>query len=58
MEIKFLRETYKSEARASPPGLSIRKITALTALYLPDSEIKNFPTLKNLKEKQKFSYSD
>ena len=34
IEVKYSR-TYKSEARASPPGLSIRMIAAL---YLLDSE--------------------
>ena len=34
IEVKYSR-TYKSEARASPPGLSIRIIAAL---YLLDSE--------------------
>lgn len=36
MEVKY-RGTYKSEARASPPGLSIRMIAAL---YLFDSKGK------------------
>lgn len=35
-EEKMFGVTYKSEARASPPGLSIRKMTALNFF---DSEI-------------------